>query len=171
MWKRLIVLGQVVVALGSLVQMLAGTRDERLTRRRAAECLLSWSLPINGGLFEIVAFLWHIARRENAEGVEKPAGDAWRQQAAVAHLAFGVLGVLSIRLRGAFWFATVIGQGIFLIGISIAHAREMLKKDKFSADVLFLFDILMSLAHIGLLIAYNPLQAPPRPRRWRVVRG
>lgn len=172
MWKRLIILGQAVVLLGSLLQMMSGTRDEQFTKRRAAECLLSWSLPINGGFLEIVAFVWLTVRKEeNAEGVATPGGDAWRQQAAVAHLAFGVLGVLSIPFRGAFWFAAVIGQGVFLLGISVAHAREMLMQKKFSVDTLFLFDVLVSLAHIVLLAVYNPLTARPRPCWQRVFRG
>ncbi len=56
--------------LGSFVQMLYNARNKRLTKSRVAERLLSWSLPINGGLLEIVGFLWHIVilRKRDAEG-------------------------------------------------------------------------------------------------------
>ncbi len=165
MWKRLIILSQVVVVLGSLVQMLTSKKDERLTKRRMAECLLSWSLPINGGFLEIVGFLSQIVRRkENADSMGLPASNPLQSEIAVAHLAFGVLGLLSFWFRGIFWFATAVGQAVFLIGISVVHAREVLKQK------IFLFDILMSLAHIGLLKAYKPLEAQPRPRWRRVYR-
>jgi len=104
--------------LGSFVQMLYDARNERLTKSRVAERLLSWSLPINGGLLEIVGFLWHIVvlRKRDAEGENPSPGSTLRKHVAIAHLAFGVLGVLSIWFRGAFWFATVVGQVIFLMG-------------------------------------------------------
>jgi hypothetical protein len=90
-----------------------------------------------------------------------PASNLLKLEIAVAHLAVGVLGLLSFRFRGIFWFATAVGQAIFLIGIGIVHAREVLKQR------IFLFDILMSLAHISLLKAYRPLEY--QPRLWRRV--
>lgn len=172
MWKRLIILSQAVVVLGSFVQMLSDMRYKRLTKRRAAERLLSWSLPINGGLLEIVGFLWHTLRgKKTADGVDPTVDNTLRKQVAIAHLAFGVLGVLSIWFRGTFWFATVIGQAIFLTGISIAHAHEMQKQGKPFVDILLFFDVLMSLAHIGLLRFYNPLEVQPRPRWQRAFRS
>jgi hypothetical protein len=62
---------------------------------------------------------------------------------------------LSFRFRGIFWLATAVGQVIFLIGIGVVHAREVLKQK------IFLFDILMPLVHIGLLKVYKPLEAQP----------
>ena len=162
MWKRLIVLSQVIVVLGSTIQMLTSKKDGRLTKRRMAECLLSWSLPINGGVLEVVGFLSQIVhRKENAESMGLPASNPLQSEIAVAHLAFGVLGLLSFRFRGIFWLATAVGQVIFLIGIGVVHAREVLKQK------IFLFDILMSLAHISLLKAYRPLEA--QPRLWQRV--
>jgi hypothetical protein len=166
MWmKRLAVLNQMIVMIGSLTQLLAGRRDEPPTKRRVAESVLSWSLPLNLGVLESLFFVRHFLRG----GVGQSAGeeDRLRSQVAVAHLAFGVLGLLSIRFRGLFWFATIIGQAILLIGIAALNSREMFK------DKMVLFDFLISLAHLGLLLAYNPLKdARPRParrRRWLSV--
>jgi hypothetical protein len=163
-WRRLIILSEAVVLLGSTVQILADARNDRITKRRVAERLLGWSLPINGGLLEIAGFFSIILRREeNTENSSLPEGDQLQSEVALAHLALGVLGVLSFRFRGMFWFATIIGQGIFLIGVGVVHAREVLK------EKIFLFDALMALTHLTLLKAYNPMETRPRPLWQRIL--
>ncbi len=163
MWmKRLVVLNQVVVALGALTQLLIIMRSEPLNRRRVAESLLSWSLPLNLGVLETFFFVRRVLRErrstEEADDSAGNAGDRARSEVALAHLAFGVLGLLSIRFRGAFWSATVIGQAVFLIGVAAVNAREGLK------NKMLWFDVLMSLAHLVLLKAYEPLgDAGSRP--------
>ena len=164
MLQRLAVLNQVLVALGSVTQLLVSSRSEPLTKRRVAESLLSWSLPLNLGLLETLWFVGHLRRGRTTEGVGQPAADKVLSELAVAHLAFGVLGLLAIRFRGMFWFATVVGQAVFLGGVAAVNAREILK------DKMYLFDVLMSLAHVGLLMAYDPLgsvrPSPATRRRW-----
>lgn len=163
MWmKRLVVLNQVAVALGFATQMLVGGRSEPPTGRRVAESLLGWSLALNLGVLETFFFARHVLRdRRTTEETEEPTGDRLRSEVAVAHLVFGVLGLLSIRFRGAFWFATVIGQAVFFIGVSAVNAREI------SRNKMLWFDVAMSLAHLVLLRAYEPLRDDrSRPLRW-----
>lgn len=63
MWmRRLAVFNQAVVVLGSVTQLLAGTRSESLTKRKVAESLLSWSLPLNLGVLETLFFAQHVLR-------------------------------------------------------------------------------------------------------------
>lgn len=159
MWKRLIILSESLVALGFTIQVLANVRNKRLTKRTLAEFLLSWSLPINGGLLELVGFLTTGGFLDTIRGKETSKSKLHRE-IAVAHLAFGTLGLLSYKFRGLFWVATAIGQGIFLVGVAILHGREALRQK------LFLFDVLMSSAHIFLLKVYNPLENESSPR-WR----
>ena len=159
MWmKRLTVLNQVIILLGWGTQLLTSIGSEPPTKRRVAESLLSWSLPLNLGVLETYYFVRHVARR----GIGQSAEERLLAQVAIAHLAFGVLGLLSLRFRGMFWFATIVGQAILLIGIAAINGRELFK------DKMFLFDVLMSLVHLGLLKAYKPLEAArSRPvRRW-----
>ena len=126
-----------------------------------AESLLSWSLPLNLGVLETFYFVRHVLRDGGtSEEADHPAGDKLHSEVAVAHLAFGVLGLLSVRFRGMFWFATVIGQSVFLIGVAIIHARNILQAK------LSLFDVLMSIMHLGLLAVYDPLRNE-QPRRVR----
>ena len=54
-----------------------------------------------------------------------------------------------------FWFATIVGQAVFLGGVAAVNVREIFK------DKMYLFDVLMSLAHLGLLKLYDP-QEPDR---------
>jgi hypothetical protein len=94
--------------------------------------------------------------------VGQPGTDRAGSELAVAHLALGVLGLLTVRFRGMFWFATVVGQTVFLGGVAAVNAREILK------DKMYLFDVLMSsLAHVGLLGLYDPLEAAPPLPSWR----
>ena len=105
----------------------------------------------------------HLRRGRTTESVGQPPAERLRSELAVAHLAFGVLlGLLAIRFRGMFWFATVVSQAVFLGGVAGVNARDILK------DKMYLFDVLMSLAHIGLLKAYDPLGvARPLPTKSR----
>ena len=164
MFKGLAVLNQVAVVLGSVVQLRAGIRSEPLTRRKIAESLLGWSLPLNVGVLETLWFVSYLLHRDRTtEGVGQPGTDRAGSELAVAHLALGVLGLLAFRFRGMFWFATIVGQTVFLGGVAAVNAREILK------DKMYLFDVLMSLAHVGLLRVYDPLEAAPLParrRRW-----
>jgi hypothetical protein len=163
--RRLAVLNQVILVLGSAMQLLAARRrGESPSGRRAAEILLSWSLPLNLGLLETYFFVGHVrrGRKRTSEDAGPSEQDKVRSELAVAHLAFSVLGLLSARFRGMFWLATVVGQAIFLVGVAAVRAREILK------DKMYFFDVVMSLAHLGLLKAYDPLgmAVPPRPL-WR----
>ena len=157
MWmRRLATLNQLILVIGSATHLLADRRDGPPSRRRVAEILLSWSLPLNLGLLETFFFAYHVYRsRKAAEDATRSAEDKVRSELAVAHLAFGVLGLLCALFRGPFWLATVVGQTVFLVGVATVRAREMLK------NKMYLFDVLMSLAHVILLVAYEPLS----PRR------
>jgi hypothetical protein len=99
-------------------------------------------------------FARHVIRGgRTPEGIGQPTQHRLRSEIAVAHLAFGVLGLLSVRFRGMFWFATIVGHGVFLIGVATVNVRKILE------DKILLFDILMSLAHAALLKVYDPLEA------------
>lgn len=146
--------------LSFVARLLASTRSEPLTKREIAEKLLSWSLPLNVGLLESLWFVRHLLHKDRApEGEGQPEADRTGSELATAHLALGVLGLLAIRFRGMFWFATVVGQTVFLGGVAAVHAREVLK------DKMYLFDVLMSLAHVGLLWMYDDPRKAASVRR------
>jgi hypothetical protein len=166
--KRIAILNQVIVVIGCATQLLVGLRGDPLTKHKVAEILLSWSLPLNLGVLETLWFVGHIRALRDPERVEQLPEDQIRSELAVAHLAFGLLGLLALRFRGKFWLATVCGQAIFLGGVAVVNARDILKHK------MLLFDVLMSLAHLALLRVYDPLgedsPVPTREHHWSRAR-
>jgi hypothetical protein len=171
---RFIAANQLVVVIGAVLQMIAASKSDGrpLSLRRVDECLLNWSLPLNVGLMGLFFFLGHTARaKETAEGIGFPVGNPFQTEVAFANLAFGVLGLLSARFRGLFWFATAVGHAIFMLGAAAVHTREMVKEKNFepgNAGAVFYYDILAPLVHLGLLSVYA--QAEPRRRQTRLLR-
>lgn len=84
----------------------------------------------------------------------------------MANLAFGILGILCIWLRGDFWTATGIGQAVFLIGCAYGHFQDLLAGNlaPYSAGAgIWLYDVVVPLIILGLLWARRRLTRSPRP--------
>jgi hypothetical protein len=167
-FKDLVVLNQVAVVLGSVLQLRASIRSEPLTKRKLAESLVGWS-PLNVDVLEILWFVRYLLHKGRApEGKGQPGAYCTGSELAIAHLALGVMGLLAVRFRGMFWFATDVGQTVYLGGVATVHARDIFK------EKMYLFDVLMSLAHIGLSGIHDPLEAArplPARRLWFDVRS
>jgi hypothetical protein len=73
-FKGLVVLNQVAVVLGSVVQLRASIRSEPLTKRKIAESLLGWSLPLNVEVLEILWFVRCLLHRFFRESDEPRPG-------------------------------------------------------------------------------------------------
>ena len=129
MLKRLAVLNQVAVVLGSVIRLRSSAGNEPLTGRQIAETLLGWSLPLNVGVLEILWFVRYLLHKGSApEGVGQPGADRTGSELAIAHLALGVMGLLAVRFRGMFWFATVVSQTVFLGGVA-TRPRDLQGED------------------------------------------
>jgi len=91
---RLIAVNQLLVVLGAVVQALAGRKSGRpLSLGRVAECLLSWSLPLNVGLMGIFFFLGHTARaKETAEEIGFPADNPFQTEVEVYPYEISIRG-------------------------------------------------------------------------------
>jgi hypothetical protein len=108
------------------------TLGHLLLRKQAAgswiTVLLSYLIFFNIGIMGLMAFIAHTFRaEETAALIGWPAGSPFQTEIAVANLAFGILGLMSLRFRGLFWLATVIGYSLFLLGAFIVHWLEFLK--------------------------------------------
>jgi hypothetical protein len=114
---------------------------------RVANIYLNYLLPIAVGLGGVLAFLGHTFRAEDiARSIGWPAGNPFQFEVAVANLAFGVLGLLCVKLRDGFRTATVLGYAVFLEGAACGHVRQIVAAGNWSinnagpvlaADVLF----------------------------------
>jgi hypothetical protein len=127
------------------------------TRRRVVEVALLWLLLVNGlqGLF---AFGGHaFFADEVARSIGWPPGSPFQFEVAMANLAFGVLGVLCIWLRGSFWLASGLGSAIFLLGDAYGHIRDILLNHNYApynAGPILYTDLAYPLLMLALLAVY-----------------
>jgi hypothetical protein len=155
---------QVIVVVGAGLQWLLTAHPR--SGHRLLELLLQWSLVVNVGVAGLFGFYAHTARApQTAEVIGWPPGNPFQSEVAVANLAFGVLGILCIRLRGLWWWATVIGSGIFLLGAAVVHVQQIVEtgnRAPGNAGVVLYWDILMPLVQLALLLAIRGQRADAR---------
>jgi hypothetical protein len=133
-----------------------------LTLKRIIGTTLLSLLVVTVGLGSIWASIGHsLFANQVASTIGWAPGSPFQQEVAFANLAFGVLGILCIWIRGNFWTATVIGVSIFLLGDAIGHISNILVTGNYAtgnAGTVLVLDILVPLLLIGLLVAYKILE-------------
>jgi hypothetical protein len=122
-------------------------------------CMMFFCVGI-GGLF---AFTGHAVMADQvAAKIGWPAGSPFQFEVAVANLAFGILGLMSLKFRDDFRLATAVGYAVFLLGAATGHIREMILKGnsaEYNAGAfLFVGDIFVPLALLALVIVHRRLQ-------------
>jgi hypothetical protein len=130
-----------------------------------ARIYLNYLVPIAIGLGGLLAFAGHAFRADDvARSIGWPTGSPFQFEVAVANLAFGVLGLLSAKLRDGFRTATVLGYGIFLEGAAYGHVREILEAGNWSinnAGPVLVLDILFPILLVALLaVSRRGLRGP-----------
>jgi len=135
-------------------------------RSRVIEILLLYLIPSAIGLMGLWAFVGHIFFSDRvASLIGWPAGNPFQKEIGFANLAFGVLGILCIWIRGNFWLATLLGQAIFMWGAASVHIHDIIVYKNYAPDnagaILYL-DILIPLI---LLILYVDLRLSRRRAR------
>jgi hypothetical protein len=97
-----------------------------VTGARALEVLLLYLLVIFAGVGGLMAFLGHIFKSQEIALKIGWQLSPFQFEVAMANLAFGILGILSVWQPGGFRTATGIGYAIFLLGCALGHLREMI---------------------------------------------
>ncbi len=114
----------VLLFVSSIVQIIFMQRP-----RNAANILgifLQYAFIFVVGTSGLIGFLGHTFRADQvATQIGWPQGNPFQFEVAVANLAFGVLGLLTIWFRGNFWLATAIGYAVFMIGAGIGHVHQL----------------------------------------------
>ena len=121
-----------------------------------AETLLLWLLICNVGLQGLFTFIGHFFVSDIvAQNIGWPIGNPFQIELSFTSLAFGVLGILCIWLRGNFWLAVIIGRTIFSWGCAYTHIIDIKKrknKSIYNAGPVLYLGIVLPIIMIILLV-------------------
>jgi hypothetical protein len=108
------------------------------------------------GISSIVAFSGHAFIPDQiARDIGWPTGSPFQFEVAMANLAFGVLGLMSLKFDHKFALATLIGWGIFLFGDGIGHVIQLQKtgdRAEYNAGFIMYSDFIFPI--IGLILYF-----------------
>ncbi|HAX47923.1 MAG TPA: hypothetical protein PK605_06085 [Ignavibacteria bacterium] len=146
-----------VIAVIAAALRVALTKKE-LSGYEKAGIFLLYIIVMNIGLSGLYSFMGHAFIPDKiAAEIGWPAGSPFQFEVAIANLSFGVLGVLSIFIRGKFWAAVVIGNCVFLWGAAYGHFVQLAKGDHSpynSGIFLYAGDIFIPLITFILMVMY-----------------
>jgi hypothetical protein len=113
-----------IVALSVVLPLvhLALSKQAR-TRERVIELLLLYALVLDVGVIGLIlGFIPHVFfADQTARFIGWPPGSPFQFEVGVHDGAWGVLGFLSIWMRGSFWIATALGWALFMLGATYGH--------------------------------------------------
>jgi len=92
------------------------------TARRKLDLYLLYTLVVGvgaGGLFGAMGHLF--APDRVAEQLGWATGSPFQTEVGLFDLAFGVLGICCIWIRGQWWYAVTVGWTVFAVGAGINH--------------------------------------------------
>ncbi|HTY13945.1 MAG TPA: DUF6790 family protein [Candidatus Omnitrophota bacterium] len=134
------------------------------TAKNVLEIVLYYWLVVMVGVGGMLAFCGHAFMADKvAVSIGWQPGSPFQFEVAVANLAFGVLGILCIWLRGNFWVAAAIGQSVFAFGAAYGHIRDAMLKGNFAINnvgpVLVLGDVILPATLLVLIFIYGRMKA------------
>lgn len=139
--------------LGYLVHL--WRQGANINRREKLELAARWWLGA-GGVWLLVSAAGHLfLADEVAESIGWEKGSPFQREVGFANLAFAVMGLLCIWVRGSFREATVIGTAVFLWGAAGVHVYEIVEDGNFApnnAGPILYLDILGPLVGAIILI-------------------
>jgi hypothetical protein len=141
------------------------------SKREIAGIFLLYMIFFNIGLGGLYAFMGHAFMPAMvAREIGWPIGSPFQFEIAIANLSYGMLGMLSIWIRGKFWIAVVTGNLAFLWGAAYGHIVQMEKRDMspyntgiflYAGDIVIPLVILLLLLYYFRLLKYEtPVSAP-----------
>lgn len=110
------------IILSSLHTFIAKRKDANKT---FLPILLPYLIFFNVGCMGLLGFYGHtFMADEIAKLIGWPTGSPFQTEIAVANLSYGVVGILSPLMQRPFWYATVIGNAVFLLGALSVHIHQ-----------------------------------------------
>lgn len=100
-----------------------------ITRVRVIRLLLLYALVLDVGVIGLpLGFIPHVFfPDQTARMIGWPPGSPFQFEVGVHDGAWGVLGFLCIRIRGAFWLATGLGWSLFMLGATYGHVMQTIR--------------------------------------------
>ncbi|CRX38269.1 DUF6790 family protein [Estrella lausannensis] len=87
--------------------------------------LLAYLIFFNIGIMGLLGFYGHaFMADEIARLIGWPTGSPFQSEIAAANLSYGVIGVIAPFMKRPFWYATIIGNAVFLIGALVVHIHQ-----------------------------------------------
>ena len=131
------------------------------TADRALELYLLYTLLLGVGFGGLFGAMGHLLLADRvADSLGWATGSPFQTEVGLFDLAFGVLGICCIWIRGQWWVATAIGWSIFAVGAGVVHIRDLVEKGNNGLNAgSVLPDLLIPALLIALLVA-----------RWAVAR-
>lgn len=142
--------------LGAAIHLCAVRRS--LDGNRVVEVLLMYFLVFGVGVNALFGASGHIfAADAVASKIGWPVGSPFQFEVGFGNLAWGVLGIMCIWFRGAFWLAAGLGWSIFLLGAGYGHVRETLRHGNFELYNfgMILPDIVLPVILLALLFLHR----------------
>jgi len=130
-------------------------RRREFDRADRLELATRWWLGV-GGAWSLFAASGHLfAADDVARSIGWPPGSPFQREVGFANLAFGVMGLACIWIRGTYREATVTGLAVFLWGAAGGHIYEIMSKDNWAennAGAILYLDILVPLVAAVILV-------------------
>lgn len=125
------------------------------TTAKIVEVILMYLLVIAVGAGALIAGFMHVFHGPaTAKMIGWPPGSPFQYEVGVADMAFGLIGVLCLFIRGTFWLAAIVANSVFLFGCMIGHIRSMIEAGNLAAynigPNIVLSDLVLPLSLIGL---------------------
>lgn len=121
-----------------------------------AETFLGYLLFFTMGIMSLFAAYGHVFMGpEIAKLIGWQPGSPFQFEIGMANLSYGVLGVLSLWIRGRFWDASIIGWSILLLGCFIGHIINYYTYDNSAplnvGPYIWFYDLILPLLMLSLL--------------------
>ena len=136
---------------------------KKRSTKKILEVILLYLLVITFGLGSLTAGAFHVFNGPaTAKMIGWAPGSPFQYEVGVADMAFGLVCVLCLFVRGNFWLAAIIANSFFLFGCMIGHVRSLTESGNLAAynigpNIIF-SDFILPLVVILLYIAYSRIK-------------
>ncbi len=136
------------------------------TTRNILEIFTLYVLMINVGFGGVFAWFGHLFMSDMvARSIGWATGSGFQLEVGFANLAFGIIGILCIWLRGNFWLAAAINSLVFNLGAAYVHLQDIAIHQNLAVNnagpVLWIGDVFNPLLVIVLVLILRRLDKRP----------